>query len=156
MKEMTNGIVSKGRTTGQAGVLAVEANAEAKGSPSGRSAPRCEGASSGRSAAPQMTKRKTEEPRDLTLEDREHVKSLHEKFGSALSLEQIESNYRMSLGLPDANGRTPANREQLGAMKLFADLLVPRPKAEEQERERAQIVVGCMYCEMPCGCNREP
>jgi hypothetical protein len=99
-----------------------------------------------------MTKKKTGET--LSETDMEHVRILHEKFGAALSVEQIESNYRMSLGMPDANGRTPANREQLGAMKLLADLLIARPKAEDTERQSAQVIVGCPYCG-PCTCQKK-
>jgi hypothetical protein len=99
-----------------------------------------------------VTKKKTEGA--LSETDMAHVRSLHERFGAALSLEQVESNYRMSLGMPDANGRTPANREQLGAMKLLADLLIARPKAEDTERPIASIVVGCPYCGT-CSCTKD-
>jgi len=102
-------------------------------------------------------KKKTEEARDLTPDDQAHIESLSARFGGALSREQVESNFRMSLGMPDATGRKPAAREVLGALKLFSDLLLPRPKASEDQGERPQVlVVSCPYCSKSCACGAAP
>jgi hypothetical protein len=96
-------------------------------------------------------------PRELTAAERAHVAALQEKFGDALSMEQIEANFRMSLGLPDANGRTPSAREQLGALKLFADLLIAKPRPEDAQAA-VTFLLRDPFCTCPpcsCGASKE-
>jgi len=57
--------------------------------------------------------------------------------------------------MPDATGRKPAAREVLGALKLFSDLLLPRPKASEDQGERPQVlVVSCPTARSPAPAAR--
>ena len=97
--------------------------------------------------------RNSVQDRPLTAAEEAHVGQLHERFKEALSREQIVENFRMSLGLPGSDGRVPAHRERLGAMKLFADLLVPRPRPEAAEAAESGVVIIRSPYDCTCRCT---
>lgn len=91
------------------------------------------------------TKQSPSNPQPFSAEEEAHIAKLYERCGGALTVEQIRATYAMSLGHADANGRKPSSREQLGATKVFADILLPKPKADPQERVPTIIQVVSPY-----------
>jgi hypothetical protein len=68
--------------------------------------------------------------------------------------EHLAETNRIALGLPDAAGRRPGQREQLGALQLLASFSVTKPTTDRAE-DRTLILVDPYWKCPRCGAAAE-